>query len=86
MIVQLPQSDPIATVFVTPAAPVGAENAVQTAHLDFRWVDLDGEDEVWRSPFSTWPSFVCFQLIRLSWSSEEDLAVEVVVLRHEVAV
>jgi hypothetical protein len=38
--------------------PVGAENAARGAHLDFRRANPDGKDVMWRSPSSTWPSFV----------------------------
>ena len=66
--------------------PVGAENPVQPVELEFRWRDAHGEDGSWRSPSSTSPSFVLLQLVRLSWGEQEDLAIEVVMLRHEVSV
>ena len=51
----------------------------------FVWRGRDDEDGAWRSPSCTLPSFVCS-----SWSvsrgGQQDLAIEVVILRHEVAV
>jgi hypothetical protein len=54
--------------------------------LDFCCRDTDDEDGTWHSPSSTSPFVGSLQLVRLSWGEQQDLAIEVVMVRHEVAV
>ncbi len=66
--------------------PVGAEDVIQAEDLDFRRQDLGSEDGVVVLSF-LYVAFVRFlQLVPLSFHGEDELAVEVVMLRHEVSV
>jgi hypothetical protein len=65
---------------------VGAENVIQAVDVDFRWRDGDGEDGAVALSF-LYVAFVrLLQLVRLSFRDQGELAVEVVILRHEVSV
>ena len=66
--------------------PVRAEHVVQAVELDFRRRGPHGEDGVVALSF-LYVAFVRFlELVRLSFREQEELAIEVVILRHEVSV
>jgi hypothetical protein len=65
---------------------VGAENVVQAVDVDFRRRDPHGEDGVVALSFLYLAFIRLLQLVRLSFREQEELAIEVVMLRHEVSV
>jgi putative transposase len=65
---------------------VGAENLVHLAHLHFLASGRDGKDASVALSFLHVAFVRLLQLVRLSRRGEEDLAIEVVMLRREVAV
>ena len=68
------------------AHPVGAENPIQALHQDFRWSALAGDDRSVALSF-LYVAFVrVIQLLRIRRSERDDLAIEVVMIRHEVVV
>jgi putative transposase len=65
---------------------VAAENVVQAVNLDFRRRSRRGEDGVVALSF-LYVAFVrVVQLVRLAFRGQDELAIEVVILRHEVSV
>ena len=66
--------------------PVSAENLVQAPELDFDAANSCSEHPAVTLSFLYWAFCRVLQLVRLIGRSDTDLAIEVVMLRHEVAV
>jgi len=65
---------------------VGAEKVICSCHQDFRCHGANGEDAPMALSFLYLAFVRLVQLVRLSCRAQGDLAIEVVMLRHEVAV
>lgn len=66
--------------------PVGADHLIRTDSAGFSSHEGHVETGRWHCPFSTWRSSESSKLLQLLRSEKCELAVEVVMLRHEVAV